>query len=102
MPLYAVGTPPKGTGDIARRRGEPKKVKCTPFTWDRECQHAFDTLKNVLCNAPVLALPDPNAKYCLHVNASQSALGVVLSQMQDKAEKVLGYFSRKLHDAETR
>ena len=102
MPLYAIGTPPKGKGDVGRRRGEPRRVRHTPFAWDRECQHAFDTLKKALCNAPVLALPDPEAKYCLHVDASQYALGAVLSQVQDKTEKVLGYFSRKLHDAETR
>jgi len=102
MPLYAIGTPPKGKGDVGQRRGELRKVKRTPFAWDRECQHAFDTLKKAPCNAPVLALPDPKAKYCLHVDASQYALGAVLSQMQDKAEKVRGYLGRKLHDAETR
>jgi hypothetical protein len=102
MALCAIGTPPKGKGYIGRPRGEPRRFKRTPFAWDRECQHAFDTLKKALCNAPVLALPDPEAKYCLHVNARQYGLGAVLSQMQDKAEKVLGYFSRKLHDAETR
>jgi len=102
MPLYAIGTPPSGKWDFGRQRGEPRKVKRTPFALDRECQHAFDTLKKALCNAPVLALPDPKAKYCLHIDASQHALGAVLSQMQDKAEKVLGYFSRKLHGAEKR
>jgi len=102
MPLYSIGTPPKRKGNVVRRRGELRKVKPTPFTLDRECQHAFDTLKKALCNTPVLALPDPKAKYCLHVDASQYALGAVLSQMQDKAEKVLGYVSRKLQDAETR
>jgi len=100
MLLYAIGTPPKGKGDIGRRCGEPRKVKRTPFACDRECHHAFDTLKKALCNAPVLALPDPKAKYCVHVDASQYALGAVLSQMQDTEEKVLGYISRKLHDAE--
>jgi len=69
---------------------------------DRECQHAFDTLKNALCIAPVLAPQDPEAKYCLHVDASQYEFGAVLCQMQGKAEKVLGHFSHKLHDVETR
>jgi hypothetical protein len=101
MPLYTICTPLKGKGDVGRQCGEPKKVFRTPFAWVNECQHAFDTLKKSLCNAPVLALPDPKAKYCLHINASQYVLGAVLSQIQGKAEKVLGYFSRKLHDAET-
>jgi len=45
MPLYAIGTPPTGKGDVGRRCGEPRKVKRTPFACDRERQHAFDTLK---------------------------------------------------------
>jgi len=102
MLLYAIGTPPKGKGDVGRRRGEPRRVRHTPFAWDRECQHAFDTLKKAVSNAPVLGLLDPEAKYCLHVDASQYALGAVLSQVQDMTEKVLGQFSCKLHDAETR
>jgi len=102
MRLYRIGTPPKGNRDIGQQRGEPRRVMRTPSGWVRECQHAFDTLKMALFNAPVLALLDPKAKYCLHVHASQYALGVVLSQVQGKAEKVLGYFSRKLHDAEPR
>jgi len=102
MRLYAIGTPPIRKGDVRWRRGEPRRVMRTPFAWDRECQHAFDTLKKAVCNAPVLALPDPEVKYCLHVDSCQYALGAVLAQVPDKAEKVLGYFSRKLHDAETR
>jgi len=102
MPLYAIGTPPKGKEDVRRRRGEPRRVRQTPFVWDRECQHAFDTVKKALCNAPVLALPDPKAKYCLHVDASQYAFGTVLALVHDKTEMELGYFSRKLHNAETR
>jgi hypothetical protein len=102
MPLYAIGTPPKGKGDIGWQRGETRKVKCTPFAWDGECEHAFDTLKEAPCNTLVLTLPDPEAKYLLHVDASRYALGAVLSQMQDKAENILGYFSYKLHHAEMR
>jgi len=102
MPLYAIGTPLNGNGDVGRRHGEPSTVQSTLFAWDRECQHASDTHKRALCNAPVLALPDPEAKYWLHIEGSQYAFGAVLSQMQGKAEKVLGYFSCKLHNAETR
>jgi len=101
MLLYTIGTPPKGTGDFAQLCGKPRSVMRTPFAWDRECQHAFDTIRKALCDAPVLALPDPEAKDCLHVDASRYALGAVLSQVQDKAETVLGYFSSKLHDAVT-
>jgi len=102
LPLYVIGTPLNKTRDVGWQRGEPKRVRHSPFSWDRECQLAFHTLKMVLCNAPVLALPDPTTKNCLHIYASQYALGTVLSEVQDETENVLGYFSRKLHDAETR
>ena len=55
MPLYAISTLPKGIRDVGRRQGEPRRLRHTPFAWDRECQHAFDTLKKALCNAPVHA-----------------------------------------------
>jgi len=102
MPFYAIGTPPKGKGDFGRPRGELRKVKRTQFGWERECQHAFDTLNKALCNPPGLALPDHEAKYCLHVDARQYVFGAVLSQVQDKAEKVQGYFSCNLHNPEMR
>ena len=85
MPLYAMGTPPNDIGDVGWWCGELRKVCCPPCAWDTQWQHAFDTCKNVHCNAPVLALPYPEAKYCVHVDASQYELGTVLSQVQDNA-----------------
>jgi len=99
--LYTIGTTPKGEGNVGRRREEWQWVRHTPFAWDRESQNACDTLKYALCNAPFLARPDPEAKYCLYINASPYALGAVLTQMQDKTEEVVGYFICKLHDEET-
>jgi len=76
--LNAIHTPPNGTGDIRRWCGEPRMIRRTPFACDRKCQHEFNTLKMALGNVPVLALPDPEAEYCLHLNPSQYALGAVL------------------------
>jgi len=74
----------------------------TPFTRDRECQHALDTVKRALSNAAVVAPLDPKAKYSLCIDGSQHPLGAVLAQVQEKAEKVLGYFSGTLHLVEMR
>ena len=71
IPLYAIGTPPKRKGNLGLRCDDPRRVSHSPLAWDRECQHAFDMLKKALCKAPDLALLDPEAKYCPHVDASQ-------------------------------
>jgi hypothetical protein len=92
MPLYTICTSPTAKGNVGRQCGELKTVFHTLLAWDKECPHAFDSLKKVLCDAPVLALPDPKPKYCLHIDASQYVLDTVLSQEQGKAEKVMGYF----------
>ena len=70
------------------------------FAWDRDHQCAFDTLKKALCNVPVFVLMDPKEKYSLHIDASHYASCMVLSQVQDKMQKVLGYVSQILSSTE--
>jgi transposase InsO family protein len=78
--------------------------KTAIFKWTDECQHAFDTIKEALCTAPVLAFPVPGAKYVLDTDASDRGIGAVLSQLVPVEaggivkyqEKVLGYASRSL------
>mgnify|MGYP006280086663 CR=1 FL=1 len=74
--------------------------KDTPFTWGTDHQHAFDTLKTKLTTAPVLILPDPTLPFHLNVDASDFALGAVLSQDQGKGLQPIAYESRKLNPAE--
>ena len=45
-------------------------------------QKAFDTLKQALMNAPVLAHPDPHQQWIVQTDASGFAIGAVLSQKQ--------------------
>ncbi|GKE23905.1 putative reverse transcriptase domain-containing protein [Tanacetum coccineum] len=44
--------------------------KCKTFDWDEEQELAFQTLKNKLCNAPVLALPDGPEDFVVYCDAS--------------------------------
>ncbi|GJU73999.1 putative reverse transcriptase domain-containing protein [Tanacetum coccineum] len=66
--------------------------KCKTFNWGEEYELAFQTLKDKLCNAPVLALPDGPKDFVVYCDASGIGLGCVLMQRG----KVIAYASRKL------
>lgn len=66
------------------------------FQWHAEHQAAFNTLKLRLTTAPVLGYPLDHGEMILDTDASDTGIGAVLSQMQDGAERVLAYGSRKL------
>jgi len=70
------------------------------WKWEPEQQSAFDLLKNLLTDAPVLACPDFSVKMTLQTDASDYGLGGVLNQEIDGQERVIAYVSRKLDAAE--
>ena len=73
------------------------------FQWDQKCQHTFEDLKHRLVSPPILAFPDFRQEFLLlHIDASDSAIGGVLSQNQDGKERVIAYWSRQLQKAETK
>ncbi|KAJ0588019.1 putative nucleotidyltransferase, Ribonuclease H [Helianthus annuus] len=63
--------------------------KDKPFVWGTEQEAAFQTLKHMLCNAPVLTLPDGNNDFIVYCDASNLGLGCVLMQR----DKVIAYAS---------
>ncbi|GJS51339.1 reverse transcriptase domain-containing protein [Tanacetum coccineum] len=66
--------------------------KSKTFEWGEEQELAFQTLKDKLCNAPVLALPDGPEDFVVYCDASGIGLGYVLMQRG----KVIAYASRQL------
>ncbi|GKA46504.1 putative reverse transcriptase domain-containing protein, partial [Tanacetum coccineum] len=66
--------------------------KCNTFNWGEEHESAFQTLKDRLCNAPILALPDGPEDFVVYCDASGIGLGCVLMQRG----KVIAYASRQL------
>ncbi|GKB61310.1 putative reverse transcriptase domain-containing protein [Tanacetum coccineum] len=64
--------------------------------WGDKQEEAFKTLKNKLCSAPILALPQGAKNFIVHCVASHKGLGAVLMQN----EKVISYVSRhlKIHE----
>ncbi|GKC09158.1 putative reverse transcriptase domain-containing protein [Tanacetum coccineum] len=66
-----------------------KKVK---FDWGHKQEAAFQLLKEKLCSAPILPLPEGAENFIIYCDASHKGLGVVLMQN----EKVIAYASRQL------
>ena len=70
--------------------------KSVRFRWSEDCETAFEELKLRLVSAPVLGMPNDNDKFVLDTDASDVAIGAVLSQMQDGKKRVIAYTSRRL------
>lgn len=70
--------------------------KNSTFQWDLKAQESFDNLKQELSSDTVLLHPDPTKPFDLHTDASDYAIGAVLSQ----TKRPVAYFSRKLADSE--
>lgn len=77
-----------------------KKAGSRQIIWTDECQNAFQKLKTVLVEAPVLAYADFTLPFRLYTDASNQGLGAVLAQVQDGVERVVAYASRSLHPTE--
>ena len=67
--------------------------KSVRFNWSQDCQKAFDSLKEKLASPPVLAYPKDEGEYILDTDASNHAIGAVLSQIQDGEERVISFRS---------
>ena len=70
------------------------------FEWTAECQQAFETLKTKLIEATTLAYPDPNLPVILDTDASDVAVGAVISQVIEGQERPIAFFSRVMNNAQ--
>nr|GFC22897.1 hypothetical protein [Tanacetum cinerariifolium] len=66
-----------------------KKVK---FDWGEKQEVAFQVIKQKLCSASILALPEGSEDFVVYCDTSIKGLGMVLMQR----EKVIAYGSRQL------
>ena len=66
--------------------------KGTTFDWNEEREAAFQTLKDKLSSAPILALPEGTEDFVVYCDASKQRLGCVLMQRK----RVIAYASRQL------
>lgn len=77
-----------------------KKDALMNFTEDH--RREFNTLKTLITEAPILLLPSQNYPYVIHCDASDKALGAVLSQDQGSGLKPVAFLSHKFNDTQSR
>ncbi|XP_055585046.1 uncharacterized protein LOC129737905 [Uranotaenia lowii] len=70
------------------------------FKWSEECEKAFQTLKNQLISAPILTTPNYTKPFAVACDASDVAIGAILTQETENGEQVICYFSQKLTPSE--
>ena len=73
-----------------------------PWKWGPEEKEAFEKLKSAVTSAPILAPPDYSLPFTITCDASDYAIGSVLSQGEGKDMHVVAFESRKLNPAESR
>ena len=75
--------------------------KNEPFVWSEEQEKSMTAVKKPLCEAPVLARPDFSKDFTLHCEASDFAIGAVLTQEDENGhEHPIMFFSQTLTPAE--
>ena len=71
------------------------------FKWTEQCQEAFDLMKESLTVIPLLSYPDPNKRFILYTDASDTCVGAVLCQEytegEETFEKPVYFISHKLN-----
>ncbi|GJU24558.1 putative reverse transcriptase domain-containing protein [Tanacetum coccineum] len=63
---------------------DPAKIeaKNKKYIWGKDQESAFQLLKQKLCEAPILALPEGNDDFVVYCDASHQGLGAVLMQRE--------------------
>lgn len=77
-----------------------KKNDQTVIEWSDEAKTAFDKCKSSLCEATLLVFPKHNAPLALTVDASGTAVGAILQQLDNDIWQPLGFYSENLNNAQ--
>ena len=75
--------------------------KDAKWTWGKPQENAFRALKGEFTRAPVLAIADFTRPFVVECDASDFAVGAVLSQRNEKGEiHPIAFFSKAMNPAE--
>ena len=70
--------------------------KAKKFKWTEEAERAFNDIKKLLINPPVLKAPTANGLFRLESDTSREGIGGTLLQKQGDEWVVIGYHSKRL------
>nr|GEU71127.1 putative reverse transcriptase domain-containing protein [Tanacetum cinerariifolium] len=85
-------TSPWGTPVLFVKKKDGSFRMCIDYREGEDQKMSFQLLKQKLCEAPILALPERNDDFVVYCDASHQGLGAVLMQR----EKIIAYASRQL------
>lgn len=74
--------------------------KDVTFNWSHEQEHSFNTLKQKLMSAPLLQYPDFSKPFIVTTDASNYAVGAILSQGEVGKDKPIAFASRTMNKQE--
>ena len=74
--------------------------KMVRFSWTPQAQDAFERLKQALMDVTSLAFPVPYLPCILDTDASEVAIGAVLSENIDGEERPIAFFSKVMNPAQ--
>jgi len=78
-----------------------KKLRKEKHTfWDEDYQKAFDQIKQILSNPPVLVPPQKDLPLSLYLTTTDTAMGAMLAQTVDNEERAIYYISKKFQGYE--
>lgn len=87
-------------GEDGHRQVSKNQSKNFPIKFDDDARTAFQTLKDILSSDDVLAFPNFDLPFILTTDASDKALGAVLSQQFNDGERPITFISRTLSRTE--
>jgi hypothetical protein len=84
------------TASILHRMIESKEK----FAWNDDAKVAFEKLKHHLVEAPILIYPNFNEQFYIETDASDYAIGAILTQKKQRKSHPIAYASRHLTKTE--
>jgi hypothetical protein len=85
---------------MLKRAGQRKS---SPLVWSEQQRQSFHKLKHAIIDSAVLSIADDDKPFIVHTDASDYAIGAVLSQRgDDGVMRPISFMSQKLTDVEYR